>query len=52
MKQKKTYIRPSVRVVFIKGRPQLLAGSSLTAPKGIFVDIEASDFEWDEEGAN
>ena len=47
MKQKRTYIKPSSRVIVIKSRPQLLVGSPVQSR---FIDT--SDFEWDEEGAN
>ncbi len=47
MKQKRTYIKPSSRVIVINSRPQLLVGS---AAHSRFVDT--ADFEWDEEGAN
>lgn len=46
MKTKRTYIKPSMRVIIIKSRPQLLVGSSTNR----FLDT--TDYEWDEEGAN
>ena len=52
MKQKRTYIQPSMRVIVIKSSPLLLTVSSLTAPKGRFIDTEEPDYEWDEGGAN
>ena len=52
MKQKRTYIQPSMRVIVFKSRPRLLTGSGLTAQKGRFVDKEEPDYEWDEGGAN
>ena len=48
MKQKKTYIQPSMRMVVIKATPHLLAGSPF--PKNKFIDDP--DYEWDEGGAN
>ena len=53
MKQKRTYIQPSMKVVVIKNRAQLLAGSGpLAAPKGRFIDTDDSNYVWDEGGAN
>lgn len=53
MKQKRTYIKPSSRVIVIKNRPQLLVGSgNPTALTGKFIDSKEPDYEWDEEGAN
>ena len=52
MKQKRTYIQPSMRVIVIKSSPLLLTGSGLRAPKGRFIDKEDTDYEWDEGGAN
>ena len=51
MKQKRTYIQPSMRVIVIKSSPLLLPGSGL-APKGRFIDTEKSDYEWDESTSN
>ena len=53
MIKKRTYIQPSMKVVVIKNRVQLLAGSPHTqsAPKGRFIDTEEPDYEWDEGGA-
>jgi len=44
MNKKRTYIQPSMSVVVIKARFQLLSMSNR------FVDDP--DYEWDEEGAN
>lgn len=52
MKQKRTYIQPSMRVIVIKSSPRLLTGSGLTVQKGRFIDKEEPDYEWDEGGAN
>ena len=52
MKKKRIYIQPSMSVVVIEARYQLLTASDPTLQKGRFIETEDPDYEWDEEGGN